>query len=102
MNDHAPAALIHLENPTTVLQTDEMETHALAGVHLDVHKGDLDSKDGEAAIELLGRLHRGGATICMVTHGPRFARHVARTIHLFDGQIVDAEAQAETPASATR
>jgi putative ABC transport system ATP-binding protein len=53
--------------------------------------GNLDSKNGEAVMELLGDLHRSGATICMVTHDPRFARHADRTIHLFDGQIVDEE-----------
>ncbi len=53
--------------------------------------GNLDSKNGEAVMELLGDLHRGGATICMVTHDPRFARHADRTVHLFDGQIVDEE-----------
>jgi putative ABC transport system ATP-binding protein len=62
--------------------------------------GNLDSKNGDAVMELLGDLHRGGATICMVTHDPRFARHADRTIHLFDGQIVDEEAHAQTPASA--
>jgi putative ABC transport system ATP-binding protein len=51
--------------------------------------GNLDSKNGEAVMELLGDLHRGGATICMVTHDPRFARHADRTIQLFDGRIVD-------------
>jgi putative ABC transport system ATP-binding protein len=53
--------------------------------------GNLDSKNGEAVMELLADLHRGGATVCMVTHDPRFARHADRTIHLFDGQIVDEE-----------
>ena len=51
--------------------------------------GNLDSRNGEAVMELLGDLHRTGATICMVTHDPRFARHADRTIHLFDGRIVD-------------
>ncbi len=51
--------------------------------------GNLDSANGEAVMELLASLHRDGATICMVTHDPRFARHAARTVHLFDGQIYD-------------
>ena len=51
--------------------------------------GNLDSKNGEAVMELLRDLHREGATICMVTHDPRFARHAERTVHLFDGRIVD-------------
>jgi len=51
--------------------------------------GNLDSKNGEAVMALLAELHREGATICMVTHDPRYARHAERTIHLFDGRIVD-------------
>ena len=51
--------------------------------------GNLDSKNGEAVIELLRELHQEGATICMVTHDPRYARHADRTIHLFDGKVVD-------------
>jgi putative ABC transport system ATP-binding protein len=51
--------------------------------------GNLDSKNGEAVMELLRDLHREGATVCMVTHDPRFARHAERTIQLFDGRIVD-------------
>jgi putative ABC transport system ATP-binding protein len=51
--------------------------------------GNLDSKSGEAVMALLRDLHRGGATICMVTHDPRYARHADRSIHLFDGQIVE-------------
>lgn len=51
--------------------------------------GNLDSKNGEAVMELMRELHREGATICMVTHDPRFARHADRTVHLFDGRIVE-------------
>jgi len=40
-------------------------------------------------MDLLRQLHREGATICMVTHDPRFAKHADRQIHLFDGRIVD-------------
>ena len=50
--------------------------------------GNLDSKNGEAVMELLRDLHRNGATICMVTHDERYASFAERTIHLFDGQIV--------------
>jgi putative ABC transport system ATP-binding protein len=60
--------------------------------------GNLDSKNGEQAMELLRNLHREGATICMVTHDPRYARHAQRTVRLFDGRIVD-ESTAE-PAEA--
>ena len=51
--------------------------------------GNLDSKNGDAVMELLQDLHRSGSTICMVTHDQRFARHADRTIHLFDGKIVE-------------
>ena len=51
--------------------------------------GNLDSRSGEAVMDLLRELHRSGATICMVTHDPRYARHAERTIHLFDGRIVE-------------
>src|SRR6185503_12078185 len=55
--------------------------------------GNLDSKNGEAVMDLLGELHKGGATICMVTHDTRYASHAARTIHLFDGRIVEESVQ---------
>ena len=51
--------------------------------------GNLDSKNGEAVMDLLKELHQGGATICMVTHDARYASHAARTIHLFDGRVVE-------------
>ncbi len=51
--------------------------------------GNLDSTNGEAVMELLRELHRGGATICMVTHDPRYAAHADRSIHIFDGKVVD-------------
>jgi len=51
--------------------------------------GNLDSHNGEAVMELLADLHRNGATICMVTHDDRYANHAERTVHLFDGRIVD-------------
>src|SRR5881296_1137406 len=53
--------------------------------------GNLDSKNGEAVMELLRELHREGATICMVTHDPRFAKHAQREVHLFDGKVVAEE-----------
>ncbi len=49
--------------------------------------GNLDSKNGEAVMRLLSDLHREGATICMVTHDPRFTRHAQRIINLFDGSV---------------
>jgi putative ABC transport system ATP-binding protein len=53
--------------------------------------GNLDSKNGEAVMDLLRNLHREGATICMVTHDPRFAAHADRQVHLFDGKVVSEE-----------
>jgi putative ABC transport system ATP-binding protein len=51
--------------------------------------GNLDSRSGEAVMALLRELHQSGATICMVTHDPRYAAHADRSIHLFDGRVVD-------------
>ncbi len=51
--------------------------------------GNLDSKNGEAVMSLLRDLHQEGATICMVTHDPRYARHADREVHLFDGRVVE-------------
>jgi putative ABC transport system ATP-binding protein len=64
--------------------------------------GNLDSRNGEAVMELLSNLHREGATICMVTHDPRFAKLAEREVHLFDGKVVAEEdlkkLMAEVPA----
>ena len=51
--------------------------------------GNLDSTNGEAVMDLLRELHRGGATLVMVTHDPRYAEYAERSIHLFDGQVVE-------------
>lgn len=53
--------------------------------------GNLDSRNGEAVMSLLQELHKDGATICMVTHDPRFAAHAERQVHLFDGKVVAEE-----------
>ena len=58
--------------------------------------GNLDSKNGAVVMELLRELHRGGATICMVTHDPRYARYADRAVHLFDGRVVEDEYCAES------
>jgi putative ABC transport system ATP-binding protein len=50
--------------------------------------GNLDSATGEAVMSLLQELHRGGATICMVTHDARYAKHADRSVHLLDGHVV--------------
>src|SRR5258706_12291964 len=56
--------------------------------------GNLDSANGEAVMDLLRELHRGGSTICMVTHDPRYARYADRSIHLFDGRVVEESTEA--------
>ena len=53
--------------------------------------GNLDSKNGDAVMELLDDLHKQGATICMVTHDPRYAQHADRIVHLFDGRLEEKE-----------
>jgi putative ABC transport system ATP-binding protein len=60
--------------------------------------GNLDSHNANAVMELLRELHSEGATICMVTHDVRFARHAERGIHLFDGRLAD---QSELATSIT-
>ncbi|MFV1987844.1 MAG: ABC transporter ATP-binding protein [Gemmatimonadota bacterium] len=57
--------------------------------------GNLDSRNGGAVMDLMKDLHEEGATICMVTHDPRYAEFSERTIHLFDGRIVEDEEHAE-------
>ena len=59
--------------------------------------GNLDSRNGEAVMNLLEELHGNGATICMVTHDPRYTEHARRVVHLFDGRVVD-EDQATSAA----
>jgi putative ABC transport system ATP-binding protein len=61
--------------------------------------GNLDSKNGDAVMQLLAQLHQEGATICMVTHDERFAGYARRSIHLFDGKILG---QPPEPAAAPR
>src|SRR2546428_11588805 len=60
--------------------------------------GNLDSKNGDAVMDLLRELHQNGATICMVTHDPRYASVSDRTIHLFDGCIVEESVCSQTAA----
>jgi putative ABC transport system ATP-binding protein len=60
--------------------------------------GNLDSKNGDAVMDLLRELHQNGATICMVTHDPRYASVADRTIHLFDGCIVEESVGSEAAA----
>jgi putative ABC transport system ATP-binding protein len=56
--------------------------------------GNLDSTNGQAVMDLLSDLHKQGATVCMVTHDPRYASFADRTVHLFDGRIVEETAPA--------
>ncbi|WP_434417588.1 ABC transporter ATP-binding protein [Nannocystis pusilla] len=58
--------------------------------------GNLDSKNGDAVMALLQDLHRAGTTIVMVTHNPDYARQAQRTIHLFDGRVVEEQLHART------
>ncbi|HZR19262.1 MAG TPA: ABC transporter ATP-binding protein [Verrucomicrobiae bacterium] len=62
--------------------------------------GNLDSRNGEAVMKLLAELHREGATICMVTHDPRFEKHAQRIVHLFDGRIVEESMADPAPSRA--
>ncbi len=57
--------------------------------------GNLDSKNGDSVMQLLAELHKQGATIVMVTHDARFARHAARTIHIFDGRVVQEQVESD-------
>jgi len=70
---------------------------ALAGEPLillaDEPTGNLDSKNGEAVMELLGELHRSGSTLCVVTHDPRYASCARRTVRLFDGRVLEQGAE---------
>ncbi len=56
--------------------------------------GNLDSKNGDAVMQLLRELHKQGSTIVMVTHDPRFARNADRTVHIFDGRVVEEQVEA--------
>ena len=60
--------------------------------------GNLDSANGEQVMDLLRELHRNGATICMVTHDPRYAAHADRSVNLFDGRVVDEQSIAPAHA----
>ena len=57
--------------------------------------GNLDSKNGDSVMQLLAELHKGGATIVMVTHDSRFARHADRTVHIFDGRVVQEQVESD-------
>jgi putative ABC transport system ATP-binding protein len=58
--------------------------------------GNLDSGNAEAVMNLMAELHKEGATICMVTHDPRWGTYADRTINLFDGRVVEEDVLADT------
>lgn len=59
---------------------------------VDEPTGNLDSKNGDAVMDMLCQLNASGTTICMVTHDPRYADMATRKLHLLDGKMVDAKA----------
>jgi putative ABC transport system ATP-binding protein len=61
--------------------------------------GNLDSANGQQVMDLLAELNREGATICMVTHDPRYARCAMRGIQLFDGRVVEEHQQFQEAAA---
>ncbi len=63
--------------------------------------GNLDSKSGEALMQMFGELHAGGATICLVTHDPRWLTQVQRHVYLFDGRMVDRATAEDANSRAT-
>ncbi|MEW6982699.1 ABC transporter ATP-binding protein [Colwelliaceae bacterium 6471] len=77
---------------------------ALAGepsiLLVDEPTGNLDSKNGDAVMDLLGELNRQGTTICMVTHDPRYAGHATRQVHLLDGKIIKSSSAVKEPIHA--
>jgi putative ABC transport system ATP-binding protein len=60
--------------------------------------GNLDSRNGVMVMDLLRALHERGTTVCMVTHDPRYLRYAQRTIHLFDGRVVEESAAMDAVA----
>jgi len=58
---------------------------------VDEPTGNLDSRNGDAVMEMLQQLNANGTTLCMVTHDPRYADMASRKLHLLDGKIIDAQ-----------
>lgn len=87
--------LINVEDLHKIFTAEKVERHALAGnpsiLSADEPMGNLDPNSGEATMGLLAELHREGATLCMVTHHPRYAYSADHTVNLFDGRIVGAK-----------
>ncbi len=57
--------------------------------------GNLDTHMAHGVMELLEELHRGGATLVMVTHDPELAAHAQRQVHIIDGTIVELSAEGQ-------
>jgi putative ABC transport system ATP-binding protein len=58
--------------------------------------GDLDARNAEEILELLGRLNEEfEKTIVMVTHDPKAAQHARRILHLEKGLLVEEEPRLE-------
>jgi putative ABC transport system ATP-binding protein len=55
--------------------------------------GNLDSKSGEALMQMFAELHADGATVCLATHDPRWVTQAQRHLYLFDGRLVDQPAE---------
>jgi len=69
-------SLIQLENITKVFQSDEIETHALSGIHLDIHKGEFVSVSGPSGcgkstlLSILGLLDSPSSGIYLLNNQP--------------------------------
>jgi putative ABC transport system ATP-binding protein len=64
--------------------------------------GNLDTHSGEEIMSLLHKLHKGGATIVMVTHDPAIAAHTQRTVHLRDGLVEQVVTNGKKPLNVGR
>ena len=101
LSDHARRAIC--DHPAVQLHLTALR-RAQTGQHLD-QLGltiALDSGNAEAVMNLMGELHDEGATICMVTHDPRWSSYCERTVNLFDGRVVEDDALVMEAASVAR
>lgn len=72
-----------------------------AVIFADEPTGNLDSKSGNAVLEILQRLNDRGHTIILVTHEMDTANHAKRIIHIKDGMIIgDEKVEKRTMATA--